>query len=172
MRDAELVATDDVHDLALLRIVLDKGAKVPCVKLADSAAVQDGQTVIVSSRPNERIFANFVGSASTAQRGILNAGGGAVTYGHDALAATLQIDRLAKAFSKRKLGRAIARAVQAAADFMSAIYTTAKGAATWRTYVAQGGTAMTRLAAVFILYGEVHMLADEYNVPMLKSFVD
>jgi S1-C subfamily serine protease len=69
-RASELLAIDLAHDLALLRIQLGDGEKLEAVKLGDSRKVMPGQTLLVCSRPDETVFANFIGCASNAQRGI------------------------------------------------------------------------------------------------------
>ncbi len=48
VRDAELVATDPQHDLALLKL---SGDPLPTMKLGDSAAVREGQTLAFTGFP-------------------------------------------------------------------------------------------------------------------------
>ena len=44
--------------------------KMPHVELGNSRTILPGETVVVAGRPDEKIYANFIGSASNAQRGI------------------------------------------------------------------------------------------------------
>ena len=68
--EAAIVGKDPESDLALLKMRLDEGETMPYVELGDSRAILPGETVLVVSRPDERIYASFIGSASPAQGGI------------------------------------------------------------------------------------------------------
>ncbi|MCB9870805.1 MAG: trypsin-like peptidase domain-containing protein [Planctomycetes bacterium] len=64
---AKVIGQDGVHDLALLQVGLEDGTTLPAVEVADSRKVSPGETLLVVARPDETIYANFVGSATVAQ---------------------------------------------------------------------------------------------------------
>jgi S1-C subfamily serine protease len=68
--DASVLASDPAHDLALLKMQLPDNTAVPFAKLGDSQNILAGETLLVCARPNEKIYANFIGSASEAQGNI------------------------------------------------------------------------------------------------------
>lgn len=64
---AAVVAADPNYDLALLKVDLKDGETMPHAQLGDSRKILPGETLLVCSRPNERIYANFIGGACDAQ---------------------------------------------------------------------------------------------------------
>ncbi|MEE2887643.1 MAG: trypsin-like peptidase domain-containing protein [Planctomycetota bacterium] len=64
---ASILAVNPDYDLALLRIQRSDRAKMPYAKLGDSHKILAGETLLVCSRPNEKIYANFIGGASDSQ---------------------------------------------------------------------------------------------------------
>jgi len=68
--ETAIVASDPESDLALLKMRLDEGETMPYVEFGDSRNILPGETVLVIARPDETIYANFIGSASPAQGGI------------------------------------------------------------------------------------------------------
>lgn len=65
--ESHVIAKAPEVDLALVKMRLDEDEKMPYVELGDSRNILPGETILVASRPEDKIYANFIGSASDAQ---------------------------------------------------------------------------------------------------------
>ncbi len=67
---AKLVQWDAATDLALLQATVPEGTQLISARLGDSQTIKTGETMIVVARPDEKIYACFVGAAAQAMGGI------------------------------------------------------------------------------------------------------